>query len=539
MATTTISRLPNDVLHLIFNHFCLHCQDAFSQSWDDRPLRPVQRRRERQLPGHKSWYSIDRHTLCSSSLACRNFRDVAQPILHHEFALGYGDSWESKEYEWNGRLASFIRTLARRPDLARRVRVIYIHTALFCSNTDVDRATNRAVIKEAAQALEIDLPAAWKRRIPTISDDESQDWPEVYQTFLNSYLDDKPDLTAKQERRLHRAMTAQSQPGWRWMNAEMVATLIAQTPHLQYLSLQGGREWPTCGLPESSLRAFEISHLTSLKTLDLGVGAGITGLASCLETLNLHQHSYLGPSIPDMPSLKTLRVTDILMTPEELRRLLSACTGGLEAFEYEACEEYLAYEEEEEEEEATYDTTPDPPCTHFQVADAINILRMHKNTLGILHIHFHNRGLEMSKIPRDTNLKEFTALQHVFLNSPPLFGFISMDQKFDDDEILIRFLPPSIVSFAICKNLHFSFNAKALVRLADWKSKNPSEFPFFKWIHYFPNWVRPSSLKSLFETSGIEFSGKLYAMMRVKPYLNGPNESSRLRFSNWDSGDEL
>ncbi|KAJ4258916.1 hypothetical protein NW762_008003 [Fusarium torreyae] len=531
MATTTFPRLPSDVLQLIFNQFCLHCQDAFSQSWDDRPLRPAQKRLERQIPSHKSWYSIDRHTLCSLSLACRDFRDVAQPILHHEFALGYGSSWESMEYKWDGRLASFIRTLARRPDLARLVRVIYIHTRLFRFNTDATRATNRAVVREAAQALGIDLPAAWKRRLSTISDDESQDSPEIYRTFLGSYLDDKPDLTAKQERDLHEAMTVLPLPGWRWMNAEMIATLIAQTPYLQYLSLQGGREWPTCGLPESSLRALGISNLPSLKTLDLGVGASIIGLAPRLETLNLLQHSYLGPSTPNMPNLKTLRLTDALMTPRELQRLLSACTGGLEAFEYEVVGEGFDYE--------ALDDDDAPPCTQFQVADAINILRIHKNTLRVLHIHFYDQGFVMNRIPGDTNLREFTALQHIFINSPPLFGFgLPVGEKFDDHEILIRFLPPSIVSLAICTNQHCTFNKKALVNLANWKIKNPSDFPFLKWINCSSK-IKSSSLTSLFETSGVELSNQLRTFSGLKPYLNGPNESSRLQFSNRDSGDEL
>ncbi|KAL4871123.1 hypothetical protein BDV12DRAFT_194769 [Aspergillus spectabilis] len=41
---------------------------------------------------------------------------------------GYGDSWRSDLYTWDGRLTSFMRTVARRRDLAATVKRIYVHS---------------------------------------------------------------------------------------------------------------------------------------------------------------------------------------------------------------------------------------------------------------------------------------------------------------------------------------------------------------------------------------------------------------------------
>ncbi|KAJ4202369.1 hypothetical protein NW759_015420 [Fusarium solani] len=191
MASMSILNLSNEILWNIFGYFCLHCQHEYNQSWDDRPFRSQDSSRGKQQPDAKSWYSIDRHALFSLSLTSKRFRDLAQPILYHEFVLGYGDSWLSESYTWEGRLVSFIRTLSRRSDLAHRVKVMYIHTSLFGRNTDESRTANRLVILEAAHALGIDLPEAWRQRMSRVTDAESCDWPEVYQVFLGCYLDDK------------------------------------------------------------------------------------------------------------------------------------------------------------------------------------------------------------------------------------------------------------------------------------------------------------------------------------------------------------
>ncbi|PTD08901.1 hypothetical protein FCULG_00010954 [Fusarium culmorum] len=438
MEPSSTTRLPNEILFNIFSHFCLHCQDYYNESWDERPLRAIKPCREEQQPDAKSWYSIERNTLFAACLASKGLRDIAQPILYHEFVLGYGDSWKSDLYDWEGRLISFIRTLARRPDLCRQVKVVYINTRLFTSNDEGKRAT----LLEAARALKIDLPAVWNQRASNILASEAEDWPEVYSIFLSTYLDESRDLTEKQERRLRRAMDQSPAPAWRWLNSELIAMLIAQTHAVQYFSIQGNRTWPTKGLPESSLRSLGVVNLP-LKTLDLGIAANsLIELSPTLRTLNLHDYSGdLSSWDTELPHLKTLRITNDYLTANTLRRLLDACTGGLVAFEFEA---YKRVDESPRCGFEDYENyTPAPPHmlrdSHFQPSDVIKILQKHKNTLRILHLNLTNREYRTKKIPLDVNLKDFSTLQHVFINVFQLFG--SEENIEIEHEVLIRLLP--------------------------------------------------------------------------------------------------
>ncbi|KAF4450073.1 hypothetical protein F53441_6778 [Fusarium austroafricanum] len=401
MDTPSTPRLPNDILSIIFSHFCLHYQDHYNETWDQRPLRTIRPSREKQQPDAKSWYSIDRNTLFAACLSSKCLRDVAQPSLYHEFVLGYGDSWKSKLYTWQGQLASFIRTLARRPDLSYKVKIIYIHTHLFRDSNE----KHRAALLEAARALGIDLPAVWKRRTSSISASDAQDWPEVYLIFLSSYLDQNLRLTEEQERVLREAMTMRSEPGRRWLNPELITMLIAQTRHLEYLSLQDDGSWPTNGLPGSALQALGVSSLP-LKMLDLGIGPSpiIKSASSNLQTLNLYQCSRnFRESISEMPCLKTLRITDSSMEASTLRNLLNACTGGLVAFEFEAPQPIEPVHDGRSH--CGFEGNPVIPDKHFQPSDVIESLQRHRSTLKVLHLDLSGRKLRTRKIPSEMNLK--------------------------------------------------------------------------------------------------------------------------------------
>ncbi|KAH6889668.1 hypothetical protein B0T10DRAFT_486558 [Thelonectria olida] len=66
---------------------------------------------------HKSSYLGLRHTLFQLCLVSRRLRNVAQPIMYHEFLLGYGDSKTIWKCSGDRRLTSFIRTVASRRDI--------------------------------------------------------------------------------------------------------------------------------------------------------------------------------------------------------------------------------------------------------------------------------------------------------------------------------------------------------------------------------------------------------------------------------------
>ncbi|KAL7949803.1 hypothetical protein V8C42DRAFT_311965 [Trichoderma barbatum] len=121
--SSAIYNLSNEVLEQIFGDFCLHCRaDCQLPAPTDAYFRGTE-----QQCDSPSWYALERQALFSLCLVSRQFRDIAQSVLYHEFTLGYGDSWKSIAYRWDRRLTSFMRTVARRPDLARRIKRALIH----------------------------------------------------------------------------------------------------------------------------------------------------------------------------------------------------------------------------------------------------------------------------------------------------------------------------------------------------------------------------------------------------------------------------
>ncbi|KAL2683375.1 hypothetical protein Neosp_007845 [[Neocosmospora] mangrovei] len=323
-----------------------------------------------------------------------------------------------------------------------------------------------------------------------------------------------------QLRNLHKAFRGGSEPGRRWMNAEMVAMLIALMPNLDYISLQGNYRWPTHGLPHSALPALGVSSLP-LKTLDLAIGGNpIIQVASGLETLNLHHHSFNGSPIPEMPKLKTLRVTDCLVSTKSLQELLAACTGSLTAFEFEAKIDPGSFNP----------FASGPASDHFQFEEAIECLEGHKDTLKVLHLDLANRGFEMSKIPDDFDLKHFSVLEHVFLNSTVLFGHVPIAKEHEvNHNILMSLLPDSVVSLTARNDSRWtSCLEEALLTLAGWKTQTPELFPNLRSIQSDIISTGTKSLVSLFEEAGVDFDIKVCLLSEVKPYLNGMNGKSEL-----------
>ncbi|KAH6876557.1 hypothetical protein B0T10DRAFT_497717 [Thelonectria olida] len=510
MSQPSLSGLSNEVLLQIFSHFCLHCQDRYNQSWDARPLR-ARPFTENQEPNTKSWYSLNRHALFSMSLTSKRLRDISQQVLYHEFVLGYGDSWASDLYSWKGRLMSFMRTLTKRPDLAKLVKVVYVHTYLL----DDTPEEKRAALMEAAHGLGIDLPNAWRQRISDEPNGESSDWLHCFNAFLFSFLDGKEYPNPKANKWLKKAFPDTAD---RWLNAEVVAMLVAQLPSLDYLSVQGDFHWPAFGFSEGALSALNVSRLP-LKTLDLGVdGDAIIALAARLETLNLHQ-TYVKSPVPPMPNLKKLRITKVQMTHRKLQDILTACTRGLEAFEYEADSPDTSHH--------CHGPTPpfDPERYPFHPPQAIQCLKTHTRTLELLHLDLSLRNNRMTVFSPGANLKDLTGLKHLFLSSNTIFDIISREaDDLPDSEALVRILPVSIVSLSIIggdKRVK-----KGLLGLADLKNCQPNEFPKLKYVSYFAKGTTKSTLSSMFSAIGVEYDHKVPRLSRVKPYLNGPNDTN-------------
>lgn len=89
--------LPAEILYLIFEHFCLHCQEKHSAS-------------HRQILDNKK--DKDRQALFSLSITCKSWGCVAQNILHHCFKHSHDEDQ-----------IKFCRTICENPRLGEQLQV--------------------------------------------------------------------------------------------------------------------------------------------------------------------------------------------------------------------------------------------------------------------------------------------------------------------------------------------------------------------------------------------------------------------------------
>ncbi|KAL2133433.1 hypothetical protein VTI74DRAFT_2359 [Chaetomium olivicolor] len=157
-----LTNLPIETLTLILSQFCLHCTKAHGYDSPDGYFRSSKSGPpgEQQHPDHPSWYSRNyRMALHSMCLVSRRFRYVAQSVLYHEFVPGYGDAWRSTRFSWDGRLASFVRTLVARPNLAALVERVYVQVYLLGPVTEEEA---QAALEAAAGATADDYLACFQ-----------------------------------------------------------------------------------------------------------------------------------------------------------------------------------------------------------------------------------------------------------------------------------------------------------------------------------------------------------------------------------------
>ncbi|OBT86406.1 hypothetical protein VE02_05269 [Pseudogymnoascus sp. 03VT05] len=251
-APATLTGLPNETLELIFSTFLTHQSIA-----PDAYFRGTQ-----QQSDERSWHSIQCHTLFSLSLVSKRLHDIAQPVVYNEFVLGYGDSWKSTLYTWNGRLISFLYTIARRPDLAAMVKRMSIHPHLLKS---VDDKENENGVRQAARAAGI------------------KKWQQL-------------------------------------SGGELVTILITKLPNLKHFSLQTVTE-SVGGLSSSYLRALGTSVLP-LTTIDINTYAP-SNVPTSMRLFNLENCA--GAILDKTTNLETLNLHMCALTVQNPRQNISYC----------------------------------------------------------------------------------------------------------------------------------------------------------------------------------------------------------------------
>lgn len=441
----SLANLPIETLSLILSHFCLHCTKAHGYDSPDGYFRSFESG-EQQHPDQPSWYSRgSRMTLHSMCLVSRRFRSVAQSVLYHEFVPGYGDAWRSTRFSWDGRLASFVRTLVARPDLAALVKRVYVHVYLLRPVKD----------EEADATLEAAAPAAVDDYLACF---------QGMQSLVNI------------------------------AGLKLVGAVLALLPNLERLSLQ--TEGPSAYIPARALselgslsKSGPLANLNTLDICDRGVGCSldyhakgileVTARTGNLTTLNLH--TCVGPGRGSLRNIRTLRVTHTRLSAANLGALLSSCAApGLKSFVYEATHppanrisECLGFRKFEQESPRYtylcyfYDRIPAANIQlekaddrdHFQPSDAIQHLKRHQATLESLHLDLRARGYAPytdggDAHPLSETLKAFTVLKHVFLSASMLSNFRGRASYTNYDSVLLtKLLPPSVTSLCLAGDL--------------------------------------------------------------------------------------
>lgn len=453
MTHPTITSLPTETLGSIFGHFCLHCCHGDTEG-PDSYFRSSDHPYQQQEAHERSWYLADyRQPLVSLCLVSRRFRDVAQQVLHHEFVLGYGDSWRSAASSWDRRLTTFLRTVGRRDDLANAVRRVSLHPRLLEAAELGDAG---AVVELRRMGHALGLESGVEAR------------PPCYQARPGHGRHQPPTPERTIERYQHELRWLNHIPredyvdlytsteGFRERHAlglELLAILIGILPSVERLSIQQTVvDYDTPYL--SGLRSMTTAkgaHL--LKTLDFAThdhmselmikmpsqAAATLELAQgTLQTLNLHMCNGFwanSENAPTFRSLKTLRLTQSHLSAVELRVLLSCCTGGLTSFTYEAASARSSFS-----------------GSQFHPREAIQALSPHRRTLKTLHLDLRPVFESLFIQPMaPASLGGFTALEDLFLSANTLWR---KDQASPADEaegtrLLLQLLPASTASLCI------------------------------------------------------------------------------------------
>ncbi|KAL2181467.1 uncharacterized protein P884DRAFT_5386 [Thermothelomyces heterothallicus CBS 202.75] len=391
--SATLCSLSNELILLILSNFCLHCRQGPHETPQVYFPATGQRRDE------PSWYALDILALHSMSLVSRRLSPLAQEILYHEFIPGYGDSWYADAYDFDWRLAKFLRAVARNRDRAASVKRLHINVNLL---TGISRDSAEAVLQDAAQVRGIDASA-----------------------FIRPFRDLRHPFSPDQ---------------YRPFGDELLGLLLACLPHLKTLSFTAGASLQ--GIPASALRTAGVSTLP-IETLEImccieSLGSRLDGIvelaSSTIRNLYIDICDGVGLSLLNrrgyFPNLRNLCIANSRLSGSDLSSFLSRY-GNLVTFSYES----VMRDDD------------------FLLSDAVAQLIRNKETLQTLHLDIsplqHTPGGN-GRSPTEllASLNSFPVLRNLLLSSRLLYHG-AVDSADEDASVLTRLLPRSIVSLQV------------------------------------------------------------------------------------------
>ncbi|KAL4727815.1 hypothetical protein ACLX1H_004504 [Fusarium chlamydosporum] len=354
-----MTRLPLEIIQLIFKHFCRHCCGEYEQPFRVKP--PTQN-------------ATTLHNLC---LVSRHFRDVAQVILHHSFdfdfeppkCLPYTDSWKR-------RLEPFLRTIASRPDLARSVNAVFLPWELIVS---LDFDQSKKSFDTCARSMGISALEIYQ--LPQRHGAPSSD--AIEEAFFQGHP--IPDDAGKQD---HISLVA----------SELVTIAMAMLPNLAHLVIVAKdllyEKWDI-DISTSTLDALNVDYLP-LKTLESD--EAMPKLLS--RTVDLQMLVTGGRGLfPRMANLKRLHIRSINGVRLSGRDAspVEACIGCLTSFSFTAAYRRIA-----------------------NLIEALDQPRFH-TTLESIRLDLRCRPTEHEIDPILT-FRSFTKLNTLFIPACPIYG---------------------------------------------------------------------------------------------------------------------
>lgn len=487
--------LPTELLHMILGH--LGCEPRNTGIIEPPDAHFRYRQQKRDQP---SWYSLKLQPIVRLCMVSRRLCNAIQPILHQEFMLGYGDSWLSEIYTWDGRLLSFVRTVAQRRDLASCVKRIHVvpyllqtsREALQRKRKELEAWGPRPNEKDLLMSLEMEQDLAFFRDIYGPRE------PILRQCILE-------DEAVDTLREIGVALNIKG-PG-RLSAKHLIILLLAALPNLEYCSLFPGssqkltlhsKSLLAAGIPQLPLRIINLSG-HSEGHFDLSSNArDLLKISPCLETLNLHKCYWTREraAFPSLPSLKHIRITSSRLNEKGLENILNSC-NGLRSFTYEAGFHIV-----------TDATGPSWDCSdHFELRNAARYLTRHCTTLELVHIDLRHRGGEPAT-PSTFRFCELTALKHLFLNLDEFHSRFFDHRCTDKSQLFIHILPAGLNSLHLAGHIKEDLPRLKRGLLGLGQAAIKGQFPNLTEVR----WDEKAKLdmdyavRSLFVDAGVEFS---------------------------------
>lgn len=360
--------------------------------------------------------------------------------------LGYGDSWNSELYTWDRRLLSFLRTVARRPDLAGFVKRIHILPQLLqASDEALEKRRKEGQVRGLLRPSEIELD--WLDAI------YETPWPQLRESILE-------DEAFDTLREVAVALNIK-RPG-RLSTKHLITLLVAALPNLEYCSLFSGpnsdpmavdsqmmvvrpKILSAAGISQLPLRIINLSVLrTAERRFDLSSNArDLLKVSPCLETLNLHKCYWTREraAFPSLPRLKNIRITSSRLNEKGLEKILDS-SNSLRSFTYEAGFHYGDFGED-----MRWDCSD-----HFELRNAARYLTRHCKTLESVHIDLRHRGGEPAT-PSTFSFRELTTLKHLFLNLDEFHSHFFDHRCTDNTQLFVHILPSGLNSLHLAGHI--------------------------------------------------------------------------------------